>query len=61
MKVDAINFEMRLALELKPNNPRAIANGTRRLQQYLVQLDLEYPTGPGQTPWEGQVVTCERR
>src|SRR5260370_26265099 len=44
MKVDAVNFEMRLALELKPNNPRAIAKGLRQLQKNLLQLELEYPT-----------------
>jgi hypothetical protein len=56
-RVDAINFEDRLVLELKPDNMRAIYRGLNQVDRYLQELDQEFP---GETPWQGQVVTYGR-
>jgi RHS repeat-associated protein len=53
-RVDAINFEDRLVLELKPNSMRAIYRGLNQVERYLEELNREFPGG---TPWQGQVVT----
>ena len=53
-RVDAINFETREVIELKPNNPRAIRSGERQLAVYIEELNQAYP---GDVPWTGSVVT----
>ena len=53
-RVDAINFELRQIVELKPNNPRAIRLGERQVAGYLEKLNAQYP---GKKPWTGSVVT----
>jgi hypothetical protein len=45
-RVDAVNFETREVIELKPNNPRAIARGLNQVQGYAQQLDQEFPGDP---------------
>ena len=46
----------RTVVELKPNNPRAIRQGERQLEQYLDELNREFP---GDTPWTGRVETYD--
>jgi len=41
-----VNFETREVIELKPNNPRAIARGLNQVQGYAQQLDQEFPGDP---------------
>jgi len=53
-RVDAVNFEDRIVLELKPNNMRAINRGLNQVDRYVDELNREFP---GETPWQGQVVT----
>jgi len=55
--VDAINFATREVIELKPNNPSAIARGLRQLSSYLDELDLMFP---GEPKWTGYLVTYDR-
>ncbi|WP_353650324.1 RHS repeat-associated core domain-containing protein [Nakamurella sp. A5-74] len=55
LRADAVNFETREVLELKPNNPRAIRTGTRQVQRYVDQLNKESPG----TPFSGRVVTYD--
>ena len=52
-RVDAINFETREVIELKPNNPRAIRLGERQVADYIAKLNEQFPGDP----WTGQVVT----
>ncbi len=52
-RVDAINFETRQVIELKPNNPRAIRLGNRQIEDYLAKLNEQFPG----EPWTGSVVT----
>ena len=52
-RVDAINFETRQVIELKPNNPRAIRLGGRQIEGYLSKLNEQFPG----EPWTGSVVT----
>jgi len=54
--VDAINFETREVLELKPNNARAIRLGERQLEGYIAKLNEQFPGDP----WIGRVVTYDR-
>jgi hypothetical protein len=56
-RVDAINFETRAVLELKPNNVRAIGRGLKQVGKYLEELNTEFP---GEIPWQGRVVTYAR-
>jgi hypothetical protein len=56
-RADAINFETREILELKPNNPAAIARGERQLANYISQANSEFPKGPTFT---GKVITYAR-
>jgi Restriction endonuclease fold toxin 9 len=53
-RVDAINFETRQIIELKPNNPRAIRLGNSQIEGYLAKLNEQFPG----EPWTGSVVTC---
>jgi RHS repeat-associated protein len=55
-RVDAINFDTREVLELKPNNPRAIRLGERQLEGYIAKLNAQFPGDP----WIGRVVTYDR-
>ncbi|GAB3264633.1 DNRLRE domain-containing protein [Nocardioides dilutus] len=55
-RVDAINFETREVLELKPNNARAIRLGERQLEGYIAKLNEQFPGDP----WIGRVVTYDR-
>lgn len=52
LKPDAINFQTRNILELKPNNPQAIQQGMRQIQKYIKAAQEQF----GGT-WTGQVVT----
>ena len=52
LKADAINRDTREILELKPNNPDAIAEGYNQLQKYIQQAQKQFG---GQ--WTGRVVT----
>jgi hypothetical protein len=45
-RADAVNLETREVVELKPNNPRAIREGTRQAQRYAEQLNQESPGTP---------------
>jgi RHS repeat-associated protein len=49
---DAVNFETKQVLELKPNNPKAIRGGERQVQQYVDELNELYGGG-----FTGRVVT----
>lgn len=40
-RVDALNHALRVIRELKPNNPRAIKQGLKQLQDYLIQREKE--------------------
>jgi len=51
-KVDAINFEDRIVLELKPNNPKAIRRGKTPVNNY--RSELEAISG---LSWEAFIVT----
>jgi hypothetical protein len=53
-RVDALNFQTRQVVELKPNNPRAVRLGERQVARYLEELNETYP---GEVPWTGSVVT----
>jgi hypothetical protein len=55
-RVDAINWETHEVIELKPNNPRAIREGEKQLQDYLDELNEAYP---GDKPWTGRVETYD--
>lgn len=52
-RVDAINFDTRQVIELKPNNSRAIRLGSRQIEDYLAKLNQQFPG----EPWTGSVVT----
>lgn len=54
LRPDAVNFEQRLVLELKPNNAPAIMRGLNQVDRYVAEMNREFP---GETPWQGQVVT----
>ena len=56
-RADAVNFLTREVLELKPNNPAAIARGLRQAEGYASELNNEYSGG---TPWTFYVVTYGR-
>jgi hypothetical protein len=59
---DAVDLGGRQVLELKPNNPRAIARGLRQAEGYAQQLDMEFPldpANPGANPFEFYVVTYD--
>lgn len=45
-RADAVNLRMREVVELKPNNPRAIAGGQRQLEAYARELEELYPGAP---------------
>jgi len=53
-RVDAINFDTRQVIELKPNNPRKIREGEKQVAGYADELNREFP---GDTPWTGSVIT----
>lgn len=53
-RVDAINFETREVVELKPNNDRAIRLGQSQLDRYISELNQQFP---GDTPWTGRIET----
>lgn len=54
-RVDAINKQARMIVELKPNNPQAIARGLNQLGRYLDELNRGLPEG--EAPWTGHLVT----
>lgn len=41
-----MNLRAREVVELKPNNPRAIAQGRRQVDVYARELDEVYPGAP---------------
>jgi hypothetical protein len=41
-RADAVNFEKRHVIELKPNNPKAIAKGKRQATKYMEELQPIY-------------------
>jgi len=41
-RVDAINFETKTVVELKPNNPRAIGRGEKQVEAYRQELERVY-------------------
>ena len=47
---DAVNFDTREILELKPNNSRAIQRGTRQVNGYVDDMTAEFPGAP----WTGK-------
>lgn len=51
-RADAINLQTKEILELKPNNPEAIAQGNQQLQQYIQQAQKQFGGN-----WTGRVVT----
>lgn len=51
-QADAVNFETREVIELKPNNSRQIRAGEKQVEGYRSELENEY----GGT-WTGRVVT----
>ncbi len=53
---DAVNFGTREVVELKPNNPAAIAQGERQAADYARQLGQEFPG----TPFTHRVQTYDR-
>jgi len=55
-RADAVNLATREVIELKPNNPAAIARGLRQAEGYAQQLTEEYPG----TPFSYSVVTYDR-
>lgn len=55
-RADAVNFMAREVVELKPNNPAAIARGLRQVRGYAAQLDQQFPG----TPFTYRVITYER-
>jgi RHS repeat-associated protein len=52
-RVDAINFDTRQVVELKPNNPRSIRLGEKQVGGYVDELNQAYPG----EPWTGSVIT----
>jgi len=55
-RADAVNLRTREVVELKPNNPRAIALGRRQLDAYARELEELYPG----TPFTQRLETYER-
>jgi hypothetical protein len=55
-RADAVNLGTREVVELKPNNPAAIARGERQVAGYAQQLNQEFPGDPFTT----RVVTYDR-
>lgn len=53
---NALSFAANV-IELKPDNPNAIAKGVRQLEAYLTELDAAFP---GEQKWTGYVVTYDR-
>jgi hypothetical protein len=53
-RVDAIDRKNKKILELKPNNPRAIADGERQVQGYVDAMNERFGGG-----WSGEVVTYQ--
>lgn len=51
-RADAVNLETGHVIELKPNNPRAIAEGQKQLQGYIKELEQLYGR-----PFTGEVRT----
>jgi hypothetical protein len=49
---DAVNFETREVVELKPNTPGAISRGRRQLEIYRRELQEEFPGQPWRTRLE---------
>lgn len=41
-RADAVNFEQRHVIELKPSNPKAVQKGRRQVKQYLEELQEVY-------------------
>ncbi|HXX31296.1 MAG TPA: hypothetical protein VEJ89_11310, partial [Myxococcaceae bacterium] len=54
-RVDAINFETREIIELKPNNAKAIAKGQVQLRQYIAEAEREFGG-----KWTGYIQTYAR-
>lgn len=52
-RIDAINFETRVVVELKPNNPRALRLGQSQLDDYIAKLNAQFPGAP----WTGRIET----
>ncbi len=55
-RVDAINEELGIVRELKPNNPRAIKRGEKQVQKYVDELNRVKPRPDGKS-WIGVVDT----
>jgi hypothetical protein len=55
-RADAVNLATREVVELKPNNPAAIARGLRQARGYARQLDLE----SSGDPFTYRVITYDR-
>jgi hypothetical protein len=56
LKPDAIDWENGIILELKPNNPAAIAKGWAQIKKYLAGASQLKPD----MIWTGQVITYDR-
>ena len=54
-RADAVDMRNRVVKELKPNNPNAIHQGKRQVEQYRRELQREYGGD-----WTGVVDTYER-
>jgi Restriction endonuclease fold toxin 9 len=52
-RVDAINFETREVIELKPNNPRQMRLGEKQLAGYIAKVNEQFPGDL----WTGRLVT----
>jgi hypothetical protein len=55
-RVDAVSWDLRLALELKPDNPSAVRKGWTQVRKYV--RELFEMTGEA---WTGRVVTYDRK
>ena len=54
-RADAVDIGNRIVRELKPNNPNAVRQGRRQVEQYRRELQSEYGDD-----WTGVVDTYER-
>jgi len=56
LRPDAISFQNKLIIELKPNNPKSIALGLKQLDKYKTALETK--SGEG---WMTKIVTYTKK
>ena len=54
MRVDAIDMDKKIVYEVKPNNARGISDGNKQLNDYVKQLEKQYPNTKGK--WKKELI-----